>query len=104
MILRALSGLAGLAMLSYGTDGLFIAIRNPSLRVYLAQGDVDTVGIFGHDVELETPTASRDPSRTTLIRELIKTRVHIARGIEREQMERKSDDLLNQLRLLEPCA
>jgi hypothetical protein len=52
MILRVVSGLAGLAMLSYGTYGLFIAIRNPSLRMYLAQGGADTVGIFGHDVRM----------------------------------------------------
>jgi hypothetical protein len=54
--------------------------------------------------QVATLTPAREPSKAALIRELIKTRANIAQGIERGPMERRTDDLLSQLRLLEMCA
>jgi len=54
MILRILCGIGGLTMLVYGGYGLTIAIRNPSLRMYFAQGGPDAVQILGHDVCMST--------------------------------------------------
>jgi len=54
IILRIVSGIGGLAALSYGVYGLALAVRNPSLRIYLREGGSDTVQVFGQDVRMST--------------------------------------------------
>jgi hypothetical protein len=53
---------------------------------------------------LEDKPNFQENSRTSLIRELIAARTKIARATDVEDMERKTDQLLNELRLVETRA
>jgi hypothetical protein len=54
--------------------------------------------------KVATLAPAREPSKAALIRELVQSRANISQDVERGQMERRTDELLGQLRSLERCA